>query len=149
MKKCIALLLILILVFGLVGCSKGKEIEINIDNWDDYFKIEQSVEDLEYKEIIAGYGIIDTATAKLNIRIYPKSNFEVKDISFNLGLMAYYNEWESYDSVDYVSLTEDGHYDNSFKVSLKNGAAVSVITLQEPGYSPLLQDLKGSIIINE
>lgn len=123
MKKMIALLLALSVVFALVGCSSTPTEETNTAE--------------------------PTATAKLNIRIYPKSNFEVKDISFNLGLMAYYDEWESYDSVDYVSLTEDGHYDNSFKVSLKNGAAVSVITLQEPGYSPLLQDLKGSIIINE
>jgi len=153
MKRVIALLLVLVLVVGLAGCSKGKEVEINIDNWDDYFKMEQTIEDFKYEE--GFYGVINSAKAKLNIRIYPKSDFEVKDVSFNLslttngGLFRDDDKWESYDNVDFVSITEDGHYENSFNVSLKKDEVLSMASLEEPYYVIQLNDLKGSIIVNE
>lgn len=168
MKRVITLLLALVLVFGLVGCSSapakeantpqlteeatGKEVEVDIDNWDDYFKIETTIEDFEYEELTPGVGLLTSATGKINIRIHRKVDCRVKDVSFNLGLKAYDDSWESYDNLDYVTLTTDGKYEGSFNISLKDGATYNTLIhsqKKEPGYSVLLGDLKGIVIVNE
>ncbi len=123
-------------------------IEITIDNWDDYFKIEKTIEDFEYEEDLFGCGLVQSASAKLNIRISKKVDCKVKNVSFDLGLLAYEDEWMSYDNLEHVTLTEDGSYEGSFTVRLKDDAALFTFMLNEnPGFSVLLPNLKGSVII--
>lgn len=123
--------------------------EITIDNWDDYFKIEKTITDFKYEESyfsIAGASFVESASAKLNVRITKKVDCKAKNISFNLGLMAYDDNWNSYDDLEHVTLTEDGCYEGSFYVHLKNDVSMYTFMLKEPGFSVLLGDLSGQVI---
>ena len=164
MKRTIAILLVFLLCVGLSACTQketgkeqketGKEVEITIDNVSDYFGVEKTVEDFtcEKSGLFDYSSTITSASATICIRIYRKSECKVKDVSFNVGLLAYDGEvWESYDNLEFVSLPEDGVYEGRFKVRMKSGATayevLPYMPFKEPGYSFLWGDLKGSVIV--
>lgn len=158
MKKTIAILLALCLCVSLCACTSGgngKEVEITIDNVSDYFGVEKTIEDFKCDKYQLGSGLtatIKSASATIHIRIYRKSECKVKDVSFNVGLLAYDGKvWESYDNLEFVSLPEDGVYEGRFKVKMKSGATAYEVLpnmpFKEPGYSFLWGNLKGSVIV--
>ena len=152
MKKTIAFLLAFCLSVGLCGCGR-EEVTINIDNVSDYFAVEQTIEGFEYdgNEYAPGFTAVTFAKATLRIKIYKKFDFEVKDFSFNLGLMAWDNDlWESYDDIKEITLYPDGSYEGTFTVTLKSGAYgldAPYASFSEPGYSILWGDLTGTILV--
>lgn len=118
-------------------------VEINIDNVDDYFKVEETVDDFEYTEDY----FVTSASAKYTIRISKKADCRVKKVSFNLGLLAWDDNWESYDDLEQVTLSEDGDYEGTFHVKLKNNASVLPWFFGEPKFSILWKDLEGEVIV--
>lgn len=127
-------------------------VDINIDNLTDYFTIEKTIEDFEY-EAHPTYGFVDYASATLNVRIYPKTALKAENITFNLGLDAWNlspyakNLWKDYDNLDYVTLSEDGHYERSFTVEFNEGESTSIyLDFEEPRYSVLFGELNGKVI---
>ena len=161
MKKAVALILSIALLFSLVGCSdtvsnekektsQPQEIQVTSENFGNYFNLNIYAKDFnETKSYV--FGMYDyKSTCNLVISVTPRSDFEVKDVTLTLRLGL---TWDKYDRSIY---TKD--YTEYLDISIpQNGSFEKVISCKESGgismagYLPdaHFESVTGKIIINK
>lgn len=126
MKKLLSMLLICTMMFCLAACGKSKDIELTLDNYDDYLKIE--VNSYAYGDMYGvseGVKVSDTTYAlmfygDINGNAYVKgasTNFNYNDVKIKVKLSG---EYESYKFDTYMlgsfAESENGTYEMIFEL---------------------------------
>ena len=105
MKKWIALLLVVVMCLSLAACGKSeKEIQLTVDNFEDYFNISCSYGELEtHKAIGINFAYVDTV-----IDVYQVSTGSLNNVKITLKVTTP-NGWSlSSEDTAYSSSKNDG-----------------------------------------
>jgi len=147
MKKILAVIMTVVMLFGFTGCSsEPTKIPITIDNVEDYFDSEVTIHNVNYN--VYGDKKYFEGTAFVTVEIEKVVDCSIEGFSFNLGLYSWDEEkWESYEDLDIVTIPENGRYSKTFEVETSVGAPFDWI--YEPGYSVRWDDLQGNVVVEK
>lgn len=127
MKRAISLILALVLCLGLCACG-DKNIELTIDNYDDYLTISANVFSAEYTSVPNGHrfylrderfiipqGVTDTFTVVVEIEgVSP--NFQYSDITLDVSINGHYYSCAKSESMKYGTIVDKHAFAQNFSI---------------------------------